>query len=431
MNRQLTANTVKLIVFFTSLSLVGLMVTQSFWTRRAFIIAQDQFDHSADKALMDVVDELRDFADSSSRFAALRKDSVETVPTHTIFDVIDTNLLASLLNKYIEYHNLDWNYFYAIRKTANDSVIYHSEGFIHSQPLPKPYKACLSCLWEEEYYHLALYFPDKNKSVLLNLSVWLTLTSVFLLVVVLSFIYIIFTILKQKKLSEMKNDFINNMTHEFNTPISTISVASEVLLNAKTDTSHSKIKQYSKIIYDENQRMKSLVERVMRLALYEGHEIKLNTTAINLHELIKLCIHNLCLEKHILKVDIRYELNAADPVIEADEMHVGNIVTNIIDNAIKYSTGNPDIRVITANHDAGVLISFIDKGMGISREVQHHIFENFYRAHTGDVHTIKGYGIGLYYVKSIVDAHGGTVKVTSELNKGSRFDVYLPKVQQK
>ena len=427
MNRQLTANTVKLIVFLASLSLLGLIGTQSFWIRKAFIITQVQFDHRADKALMNVIEELRDYADSSSRFAYLRSSPANANQAQTILDVIDTTLLTSLVKKYTEYHSLGKNYYFCIRKTSNDSVIYHSSGFISSNRMKKSYKACLSCLWKEEYYHLALYFPDKNKSILLELALWLGLSFIFLLIVVFSFIFIIHTILKQKKLSEIKNDFINNMTHEFKTPISTISIASEVLLNAGTKTSNERIKRYSKIIYDENLRMKSQVERVMQLALYDSHDIRLNLAAVDLHELIKISIHNLCLEKCEKKVDIRYELNASDPVIYADEMHLCNIITNIIENAVKYSGAKPEITVITSQQKDGVEVSFIDKGMGIAPDVQKHIFDKFYRAHTGDVHNVKGFGIGLYYVKSMIEAHGGSVKVTSEVNKGSRFDVYLPK----
>jgi two-component system phosphate regulon sensor histidine kinase PhoR len=225
----------------------------------------------------------------------------------------------------------------------------------------------------------------------------------------------------------MKNDFINNMTHEFNTPISTISLASEVLLRSKSGTSPDKIRQYARIIFDENRRMKSLVERVMQLSLYEGHEIRLNIDAIDIHALIKNCVKNLSLQRPESEADIRYELEATDPVIEADEVHICNIITNIIDNAMKYATGNPEITVATRNENEGVLMSFIDKGIGISREDQQHIFDKFFRAHTGDVHTIKGYGIGLYYVKSMINAHGGAIRVASELNKGTHFDVYLPK----
>jgi two-component system phosphate regulon sensor histidine kinase PhoR len=287
------------------------------------------------------------------------------------------------------------------------------------------YKACLSSIWKEDYYHIALYFPQKNKAVILDLAVWLGLTFLFLLIIALSVVFIIHTYLHQKKLSEMKNDFINNITHEFKTPISTIALASEVLM--KSDRSHAdRVKNYAGIIYDENDRMRLQVERVLQMAQQEHQEMKLNPVEINVHDLLDSVIQNLGLEMKEKDASLKFQPQATQPVIMADEMFLMGIFSNITENALKYSGNQPEITIKTTDYKEGILVSCSDHGIGISRDAQKHIFDKFYRVHTGNLHDVKGFGLGLYYTKVMTEAHGGNIRVSSEVNKGSRFDVYIP-----
>ncbi|HJZ39785.1 MAG TPA: HAMP domain-containing sensor histidine kinase [Bacteroidales bacterium] len=417
-------STVKIIIIVTSIALLGLVFTQTFWIREKIILGQKQFDHRADNALMDVVGELRDYADSTARQGKIRH--MQRVRYDHILDVVDTSLLEVLVKKYTDYHRLDNRYYYSIAKSSNDSAIFRSAEYPAEGTAVKPYKACLSCLWKEEYFHLALFFPDKNKTVFLESGIWLGLTFMFLSVITFSFAFIIITYLRQKKLSEMKNDFINNMTHEFKTPISTIALAAEVLMKGGPRSIAERIKKYSKIIYDENERMRLQVERVLQMAQMDHQEIRLNPAEIDIHNLLGTIIPNLCLEKSEKEVRVKYNLAATKPLILADEMYVTSVITNITENAIKYSGDNPEITIATADHKEGIMISFIDKGVGMSRDILRYIFDKFYRVHTGNVHNVKGFGLGLYYAKTMIDAHRGSISVTSELNKGSRFDVYLP-----
>ncbi len=415
-----------LIIFFASVSLVGLTITQSFWVWNAVKLGEKQHDHRIDVALEEVIDELVDANDQNIVFSErpLRKSNREEP---TFFSVIDTVLLADLLSKYIDYHKLDSDYEYAIVKTSNDSIIFASTPHITKQMKKKAHKACLSCLWKEEYFHLEVFFPSQRKEVLVEMSVWLVLSGIFILIVIMTFLYIINTIIRQKKLSEIKNDFINNMTHEFKTPISTISLAAEVLLNSESDTpSAERIKKYSRVIYDENSRMRAQVERVLQVARLDREEFSLTKSEFDLHGLVKTTVENLCFEKCGENTIVNYHLDAVHSRLHADELHIKNIVVNLVDNAIKYSNNGTRINIYTKNRNKGITLSIEDNGIGMSQEVTRHIFDKFYRVPTGNIHNVKGFGLGLYYVKNMVDAHGGSIEVRSEPNKGSRFDVYLP-----
>lgn len=419
-------HTIKLIVILTAISLSGIIITQTFWISKSWKIAQRQYDHRADEALGDVIDELKNYADSSFR-ASHHLPSLQHInKSGSVLDLIDTVVLAELMHKYIEYHMLGNDYAYAIVKTFNDSVIYSSPGYRKLRSKSKPYKACLSCIWKKEYYHLSLCFANQNKIILIELSMWLFWSFLFILTIIFSFSYIIYTIFRQKKLSEMKNDFISNMTHELKTPISTISLASEVLLNSEEDTSKRRIKKYSKIIYDENNRMRNQVERVLSMAQHERGELKLTKNQVDIHELITNTINSYQVGITGKKLHVRYNFRATSAQLNIDELHITNVIKNLAENAYKYSGEDPELEIVTTNFQNGVLISFKDKGIGLSHENQKHIFEKFYRVPTGNVHNVKGFGLGLYYVKTMVEAHNGFVQVQSELNKGSRFDVYLP-----
>ncbi len=414
-----------IIILFTSISLVGLTITQSFWVWNALNLGEKQHDHRIDMALEEVINEIVNANDPDIVFSErpVRKSSCEEI---TFFSVIDTVLLTKLLNKYIDYHRLGNDFEYAIVKTSNDSIIHASTPLISKSMKKKAHKACLSCLWKEEYFHIEVYFPSQRKEVLVEMSAWLVLSGIFILIVIFTFLYIINTIIRQKKLSEIKNDFINNMTHEFKTPISTISLAAEVLLHADTDSSHERIRKYSKIIFDENTRMRAQVERVLQIARLDRDEFSLCKSEFDLHQLVRDTVQNFCFEQCEDETTVNYHLDAERYNLNADEMHIRNVIINLVDNAIKYSTNGTRINIYTRNRDDGITLSIEDNGIGMSHEAMRHIFDKFYRVPTGNIHNVKGFGLGLYYVKNMVDAHGGKIEVNSEPNKGSRFDVYLP-----
>jgi len=421
-------STIKIIIILSAISFLGLVVTQTFWVMKAVNIAEKQSDHRVNIALNEVINEMITHHDTNMGFSV---NPANPSANHkaTFFEVIDTVLLDKLIKKYIDYHRLNENYYYAIVQTRKDSVIFASTPEIEKYRKGKPHKVCLSCLWKEENSHLEVYFPSQRHQTILEMSMWLGASGLFILIVILSFAFVITTIIRQKKLSEIKNDFINNMTHEFKTPISTISLAAEVLTKNDASVSSERIRKYSRIIFDENQRMRSQVERVLQVAQLDRGEFMLNKTEFDLHQLIRETIHNLCIEKCEEQATFNFSLNAPRSNISADRMHVSNVIVNLVENAIKYSNGNAMILIETRSIDSGISFSISDEGVGMAHKTLRHIFNKFYRVPTGNIHNVKGFGLGLYYVRNIVELHKGHIHVTSELNKGSRFEVFLPFLQ--
>ncbi|MBQ5575673.1 MAG: HAMP domain-containing histidine kinase, partial [Bacteroidales bacterium] len=240
------------------------------------------------------------------------------------------------------------------------------------------------------------------------------------------FLSTLIIILRQKKLHEMKTDFVNNMTHELKTPIASISLASQMLKDpaiAKNEQSFSNI---SSIIEEESKRLGFQVERVLQMAALERGKTILKTKEICLNDIIRKVVKTFDLKLKAKDGAITCKYGAKDDLIEGDEVHITNIITNLLDNALKYTEIKPDLKITTANVKNGVEFTVSDNGIGISRENQKRIFEQFFRVHTGNIHNVKGFGIGLSYVKKIVDAHHGTIKIKSDLGRGTTFTVFLP-----
>lgn len=420
------SSNIKLIIIISSLALTGLILTQLFWVMKAVQLAEKQYNHRVDMTLEDVINEMLGSGDTliiSAKEVEPGKGAREDL---TIFDAVDTAQMRRLLDKYSEYHQLGRNYEFAIIKTSNDSVIYSSIPDFQQLPHKKIHKACLSCLWKTEYFHMAVYFPSQRNQTILEMSLWLIMSAMFILIVIILITYIITSIIKQKKISEIKNDFINNMTHEFKTPISTISLAAEILLNADRESSTERLQKYSKIIYDENQRMRLQVDRVLQAASLEKGDYELRKSEFDIHQVIREAVRNLCFELCEERATVNYHLDAENHIIQADQMHMTNVMINLVDNAIKYSKEQVILNFTSVNVDSGIIITIEDKGIGMNQDSLKHVFDKFYRVPTGNIHTVKGFGLGLYYVKNIVEAHGGIIDVKSELNKGTRFDVYIP-----
>jgi len=227
-------------------------------------------------------------------------------------------------------------------------------------------------------------------------------------------------------LSEIKNDFINNMTHEFKTPLATISLAVDAVNNPMILKDETKVKHYTHIIKEENKRMNAQVEKVLQMALLDKNEISLSTDDIDIHEIIYRAIENISLQVEEKGGKIDMELAAERYEMTGDEVHLSNVISNLLDNANKYSPENPQIKVTTESDDKGIYITIADNGIGMNSEDIKMIFEKFYRVPTGNVHNIKGFGLGLTYVKAIIDAHHATIDVKSQLKKGSQFKLFLP-----
>ncbi len=295
--------------------------------------------------------------------------------------------------------------------TGEENTAYKVNVFPRERPVPG---------------ELRIFFPNKNAIILRSIGKTLLATLFFAGVILLCFGYTLYIIFTQKKLSEMKTDFINNMTHEFKTPIATISLAADSLNNPVVLKNEEKILRFSRIIKQENIRMHKQVEKVLQMALLDKKDFNLKWTSVDMHDLILSAIENISLHVETREGSVKGFLNASESIVKGDHTHLSNIINNLLDNANKYSPQKPHITVFTRNVDKGLEIMVKDEGIGLSREVRKFIFDKFYRVPTGNLHNVKGFGLGLSYVKTMVEAHKGKIDVRSELGKGSSFILYFP-----
>ncbi len=274
--------------------------------------------------------------------------------------------------------------------------------------------------------YICVYFP-KQRSEILKSTAFLIFPSILLTIIIGAiFIVTLQIILKQKKISQIKNDFINNMTHELKTPISTISLASQMLRDSAVLRTPKTVDHISGVIFDESERLSNQVEKVLQMAVFNEGKLKLKFSEIDLNRLIDTVSSNFEIRVSTENGKLNTDLSAENPYIDGDEVHITNVIFNLLDNAIKYSREAPQIDLSTENKNGWVVVQVKDNGIGISKEHQSQIFERFYRVPTGNIHNVKGFGLGLSYVKRIVDYHNGKIKVESTLGKGTRFRIYFP-----
>lgn len=310
--------------------------------------------------------------------------------------------------------------------TDNMTLPVHSESF-HLSDRHSAYKVNL---FPNDAFapatFLALKFPDK-RAQLLRSVLWLLASSALLtLFIIVTFGMTVSFILKQKKISDIKSDFINNMTHEFKTPIATISLAADAISDDHVLSDKSRVNYFLGIIRQENKRMNNQVENVLQMALLDKKDFALHFELLDIHELIKQSVTHISLQVEKLSGTLHSELHAEHRWLQTDRIHFTNLIYNLLDNAIKYSQDKPEIRITTWNTKGGISISVEDKGIGLTPVEKSKIFDKFYRQATGNVHNVKGFGLGLSYVKAIVLLHRGEITVDSEVGKGSRFTVWLP-----
>jgi two-component system phosphate regulon sensor histidine kinase PhoR len=282
----------------------------------------------------------------------------------------------------------------------------------------------------EKNTQLSVYFPEKDTYIYQTLNWLLFISMIFSVIVLLSFGFSIYFILKQKKISEMKSDFINNMTHEFKTPIATISVASDTIINQKVIENPERIRYFIEMIKKENTRMNRQVEDILTIARLDNKDFEFKWEAFNLHDVINEAKQSIEIQVEKKGGSIQSELLAANPVATSDPTHFANMIYNLLDNANKYSMNAPEIKISSRNTDRGVVITVEDKGIGMTKAVQSRIFERFYRQTSGNIHNVKGFGLGLSYVKAVLEANQGKISVNSEPGKGSRFEIFIPFVRE-
>lgn len=339
--------------------------------------------------------------------------------------ILDTLIKRELLSKNIK---LDYNYWLTPAKNKH-KIIYQNISHVTDEPLPKntfEHVVFSNDVVINDPGMLYLSFPNINSFIFSNMFATLASSGALLLVLIFIFAYTIYTIIRQKKLSEMKTDFINNMTHEFKTPVATIMIASEALRDPEVMSDKARIGRLANIIYDENVRLGNHIERVLSVARLEKKELKLEFAPVNVNDLITAVIDSMDLQLQKRNATVTLNLSPASDMVMADELHLSNVIYNLVDNANKYSADAPKITITTKRNLKNLYIEVSDEGIGMTKEQTKRIFDQFYRVHTGNLHDVKGFGLGLNYVQDILTQMGGAIKVHSEKDKGTTFEVTIP-----
>ena len=337
---------------------------------------------------------------------------------------VDQQRLDALLMQYLDERGITQDYEFAVMN-AEDKLAFCTPGFSPKEEDVVYQKRMFPSDVHAKLHSLQLYFPEQDDYIEESMGLVIPSAIFTILVISISF-YTIVIIMRQRKLDIIKNDFINNMTHEFKTPISTISLASQMLKDSSISVSPKSLQHISGIIMDESKRLSYQVEKILQMAAFEKGKANLKLKELDVNELISKVVVSFRLKVEAAGGEIDERLEAENAFAQVDEVHFTNVIFNLLDNAFKYRKDEPMLYIRTKNKNNGIIISIKDNGLGISKENLNRIFEKFYRVPTGNVHNVKGFGLGLAYVKKIVEDHGGQITVESELNVGTKFEIFLP-----
>ena len=401
----------RLLVILSVLSIIGILTAQAVWVRNAYTLRERQFRQSAFIALQDVADEVAHL----NRFSVNRYAVTQLATDYFIVNTdapIDPVALETFIQRSLQRHNIITDYEYGIYDCETDRMVYGAyvstsgQTGLPARILPK---------FPRYTYYFGIRFPNQASFVAGQLSGWLWLTGAVLLVVVF-FGYTLVVVLRQRRLTEVQRDFINNITHELQTPVSTLRIAADVLQSDAITQQPDRLRQYARIVQEESQRLQKQVGSVLQLARSERTGFILNRTEVDLHELMTTAASTFA-------PHVSLDLTASDAYLLADRYQLETLLNNLIDNAIKYCRVIPCV-VLHTHRDAGRLVwSVIDTGIGIAPEHQKAVFRQFFRVPTGHLHNTKGFGLGLYYVWQVVRAHRWSLLLTSQSGKGSTFTI--------
>ncbi len=432
-----------IITILIFVSLMGIILFQILWIKQSLKDKEQQFEKGVSMVTVTAANSLAEEKGNLSPFDKRKHTDLlfplNVFPT-TIVHKYSREEIRDRIQKAFEKYNIkDVDFEFAITTTSMIGDDLQSKHYLEAYldtvhnlsvvyPIQVPSGSLAEGLSTEEL--LVIVVPHV-KDIIWKQMYWMVIGAIlFTLIIFAAFFITIRALLNQKKLSEIKSDFINNMTHEFKTPLATISLAVDALKNEKVINDRTKMDYFSGIIKDENRRMNKQVETILQAALLDKQEIQLNEQYVHAHDLIDAAVNNIKLPLEEKNGILEIHLDAKNDLIMGDEVHLINIINNLLDNAIKYSKENLVIKLSTQNINSHLRIKVEDNGIGMNKETLHRIFEKFYRAHTGNIHNVKGFGLGLSYVKTIVNAHKGKIKAESMPGKGSTFLLDLPLVKE-
>jgi len=446
------------VVVLLSFSLIGIIFIQFNWIRNAVNLREKQYGEKMLMALDNIREEIindehyPDDSEATHSFNSQRHRWHSVFKSFSLSSMVPVQIrytnreIHSIIQHNLNRQGLDIPFEYAILNILPINVaqleLYSDKYYeaykdsAHHKQFKTPLidkNSGLNEMMDDNFEMLNIIVPtDHYITNILGSLKWIISGSIlFTLIIISAFALTIFAMLRQKKLSAIKSDFINNMTHELKTPLATISLAVDAIGNDKVLEKKEKVHYFSGIIKTENKRMLKQVETILQSALLDKEEIKLDLKKVNTNDIINKVVRNMELQMKSRNGKIETALQAQNPDIMADEVHFSNIISNLLDNAIKYAKENPLIHIETFNRKKNTIITISDNGIGMSKETLSRIFEKFYRAHTGNLHDVKGFGLGLAYVKTVVNEHNGKIKVESIPGKGSKFEIELPQLREK
>lgn len=415
--------TLRFIIVLAAVSIAGITATQIYWVRKAFDLKENQFNRDVHAALQAVADRIYEI----HKIPTPTKSPVEQVSTNyfvvSVNEPLNASVIGFLIASEFEKRNITVDYEYGIYDCEEQCV----KGTNFIPPQKNMATASIGELpsSNSDGYYFGVQFSRIEANLIGQMGIW-GFSSAVMLLVIFFFVYTLLVIFRQRRLSEIQKEFINNMTHEFKTPLSTIAISSEVLKDPNIIHEPQRLLNYSTIIQTESHRLKQHVERVLQMARSEKNDGGVKKEKLNVHGLIREVVQNSALLLQEKKGEIVLHLNAIQQMISADKLHLTNVLFNLIDNAIKYNKHIPAIAIATENQGRQIILTVRDNGIGIGAKDQKKIFHQFYRVPTGNVHDVKGFGLGLNYVKQMVEAHHGKISVTSQLGEGSTFKIILP-----
>ncbi len=421
------SNAIRTIIILGVIAIAGILFIQGYWVSKTLNLKEEEFH-------LTVISSLREVAESIAKYnkTELPKTNLISRRYSNYYSVnvnsrIDANILEDFLFQEFEKRSLNTVFEYAVYDCQNDSLVYgnycniseDSQAFVRSEDLPK---------FDDLVYYFVVKFPARGSYIVGTMRQSIAF-SILALLSVIFFAYAMWVILRQKQLTELQKDFINNMTHEFKTPISSIKIASDVIAADPLIDSNERLKKYTSIIKQQNVRLNDQVEKVLNIARLEKDQFKLNKVKLNITQVIENIINNSQLKFEEKNGRIFLKSDSRDIIIKADELHFINVINTIIDNSFKYCNGKPEVKISIKDKDVNqIRLSIKDNGIGIAKEDQKKIFEKFFRVSTGNIHNVKGFGLGLFYVKNICESHHWHFYIESKLGQGTTFNLIINKV---
>ena len=414
---------IRFVVLLGAFAIIGIISIQVYFLQNAWNIKEKQFVQSVLIGLRNVAEKMSKYNQTALPHANPVRQLSSNYYVVDINSVIDANVLEFYLKAEFDKLNLQTDFEYAIYNCQTDKMEYGN--YLTKSGTSKPNVLTANLPKYNQYtYYFGVNFPLLRNTITGDMVIWFFFMGL-LLVAIIFFVYAIFVILQQKRLSEMQKDFINNMTHEFKTPISSINISADVIMDPDIINDPARLYTYGSVIKQENNRLNQQVDKVLQIARIESQSFRLNMEQIDLNSLI-LKVAESCKANSNRQLVLDTKLSDSVGSIDADALHLSNIFHNLLDNASKYSGKEPIITIETSRTDKSIVIRISDNGPGIDPEYQRRVFQKFYRIPTGNLHDVKGFGLGLYYVKTICDAHHWTINLISEPGKGATFVIEIP-----